>query len=87
MGRVRAPRSVFIDFPLGRNCGRPFESDLQTRILKDTLSRLAAASTPGEVFDLPYAWKTPFSWETFQRDVQDMVDEEGIGAQEWKPTA
>lgn len=85
MARVKAPRSAFIDFPLGHNCGRPFDAEMQTRILKDALNILVTAKTPGDVFDLPYEWDVPFSWETYQQDLQEMVREEGIIAQAWKP--
>lgn len=85
MARVKAPRSAFIDFPLGHNCGKPFDTDLQTRILKDTLNILDTAKTPGDVFDLPYEWEGGFSWETYQRDIQEMIREEGTIAQNWKP--
>ena len=85
MASVKAPRSVFIDFPLGHNCGKPFDKGLQIRILKDSLNVLSIAKTPGELFDLPYKWDTTFSWETFQQDVQQMIKDEGIIAQEWKP--
>jgi len=78
MARVKAPRSVFIDFPLGHNCGVPFDADLQRRIVNDTLNILVTAKTPGEVFGLPHAWDSAFSWETFQKDVQEMIEEESI---------
>lgn len=87
MARVKAPRNVFIDFPLGHNCGKPFDADLQTRILKDTLNILVSAKIPGDVFDLPYEWGEEFNWETYQRDLQKMMEEEDITVQEWKPGA
>ena len=85
MARVKAPRNVFIDFPLGHNCGLPFDAKMQNRILKDTLKVLVTAKIPGEVFDMPYEWDSAFSWETYQKDVQEMIEQEGIAAQEWKP--
>ena len=85
MARVKAPRNAFIDFPLGHNCGKPLDEDLQKSILKDALNILVTAKTPGDVFDLPYEWERDFSWETYQRDVQGMIEEEGISTREWKP--
>ncbi len=85
MARLRAPRSAFIDFPLGHQCGRPDDIDLQTQILKDTLDVLATANTPGSIVDLDYQWDEPVSWDTYQAAIKEMLEEEGGPAQEWKP--
>jgi hypothetical protein len=85
MAQVKAPRGALLDFPLGRQCGKPHESDLQTRILKDTLSILTAVTVPGEIVDLSYEWGEPFSWESYKRDVEEMLREEGTTSQEWVP--
>jgi len=85
MTRVRPPRAVFLDFPLGRQCGRPGDVDLQIRILKDALGVLASAGVPGRIVDLPYPWGEPFDWEDYQRDVQEMLQGEGAAVQEWRP--
>ncbi|MFO7963183.1 MAG: hypothetical protein R6U50_04615 [Desulfobacterales bacterium] len=85
MARVKAPRSVFLDFPLGRNCGKPFEKDLQRSILKATLKILTTSKIPGEIFELPHTWETAFTWENYQKDVQEMIEKEGLTTQEWKP--
>lgn len=86
MERVRPPRAAFLDFPLGHQCGKPHDVDLQMRILKDTLSLLATATVPGEIVDLPYEWGEPFDWETYKRDLEDMLKEEGAAIQAWAPT-
>lgn len=65
MAQVKAPRNVFINFPLGRLCGKANDPDLQTQILQDTLSYLAEAKTPGEIADLPYEWDEPFDWSCY----------------------
>jgi len=85
MAAVKLPRAVFVDFPLGRQCGRPGEQDLQIRILKDALKTLVEAQVPGEIVDLPYQWPDSFDWESYQRDVQAMIQEEGGAVQQWKP--
>ena len=77
MQQVKAPRSVFIDFPLGQQCGRPGESELQTQILTDTLNILASAKGPGTMVDLDYQWGELFDWDTYLRDVKEMIEEEG----------
>jgi hypothetical protein len=85
MAQVRAPRAAFLDFPLGHQCGKPHDVDLQTRILKDTLKLLVTASVPGEIVDLPYEWGKPFDWETYTSDLDAMLKEEGVAAQDWAP--
>ncbi len=85
MARVKPPRSAFIDFPLGRTCGKPDDIDLQTHILKDVLNILVTASTPGEIVDLPYEWDEPFDWASYMQDVQDMLKEEDVRVLEWAP--
>ena len=86
MARARPPRAAFLDFPLGRQCGKPHDIDLQICILKDTLNLLATASVPGEIVDLPYEWGEPFDWETCKRDLDLMLKGEGAAAREWAPT-
>ncbi|MBW1868860.1 MAG: hypothetical protein JRI73_06080 [Deltaproteobacteria bacterium] len=76
MKLVNAPRGVFIDFPLGRQCGKPGDIQLQTQILRDTLEVLLSAKTPGTLVDLTYQWGEPFDWNTYLSDVKEMVDEE-----------
>lgn len=87
MSQVKPPRSAFIDFPLGRQCGRPHDVDLQTRILEDALSILVTARDPGNIVDLRYEWDEPFDFPGFLRDMQDMLREEESTLQEWKPEA
>jgi hypothetical protein len=86
MSQVKPPRSAFIDFPLGHQCGRPHDADLQTRIVEDALNLLATARTPGSIVDLPYEWGEPFDFAGFLRGMEDMLREENITVQEWKPT-
>jgi hypothetical protein len=87
MAQVKPPRSVFINFPLGRQCGRPHNVDLQTRILKHALKVLATATTAGDIVDMPYEWDKSFDFSGFLQDLQDMIQEEDITLQEWKPKA
>jgi len=85
MARVKPPRAAFLDFPLGRQCGKPGDVDLQTKILKDALSLLVSATVPGEIVDLPYEWGTSFDWETYTCDLDGMLRMEGAVPQEWAP--
>ena len=85
MTQVKPPRSVFLNFPLGHQCGRPHDIQLQTRILKDAINVLATATTPGDIVDLPYEWDRPFDFSGFLQDVQDMIQEENSVPQDWEP--
>ncbi len=85
MVQVNAPRSAFIDFPLGRQSGKPGEIDLQLQILKDTLNVLVSAAAPGTLIDLEYQWDTPFSWDTYKADIKSMLEEEDKQVREWTP--
>jgi hypothetical protein len=85
MEQVKPPRSAFINFPLGRQCGRPNDNEMQIQILKDALSLLVTVTSPGEVVDLPYEWEDPFDWDGYMKDIQEMLEEEGNTTQEWKP--
>jgi hypothetical protein len=85
MHRVKPPRSAFLNFPLGRQCGKPHDTALQARILKDALRVLATATEPGEIVDLPYEWGKPFGFSTFLQDLESMLREEGGVVQEWEP--
>jgi hypothetical protein len=83
MALVKPPRSVFVDFPLGHPCGRPKDIAQQTRILQDALDALVKIKNPGEMVDLPYEWERPFSWESYEQDLQEMLREEGQQTQAW----
>ena len=54
--RVRPPRSVFVNHPMGNPFGRPGDRALQREILLRALDLAARGETPGEMVDLPYDW-------------------------------
>ncbi|MBU2647900.1 hypothetical protein KKI24_24550 [bacterium] len=85
MKRVKAPRNVFVNFPLGRPCGKPNNTQMQTEILKDALNFLKSAQEPGELIDLSYDWGSDFDWNDYMNDIKEMLEEEGSEKQEWKP--
>jgi D-proline reductase (dithiol) PrdB len=60
---VRPPRTVFVNFPLGHQTGKPFERALQTSIVKDALNALRTIEEPGIILDLPYRWSDDDNWE------------------------
>jgi hypothetical protein len=54
--RVKPPRSVFLDFPLGHPTGRPFDKQGQIQILKRALEFLIEAKEGGGIKELPDVW-------------------------------
>ena len=53
---VGVPRAVFLDFPLGRTAGRPFDVAMQRAVVVQALNLLRDASAPGTVIELPFRW-------------------------------
>jgi hypothetical protein len=85
MTRVKPPRAAFVNFPLGHQCGLPNDKAMQRAILKETLTILTTAITPGEIVDLPYEWDEPFGWPSFMTSMQEMLEAEVGSLKEWKP--
>lgn len=54
--RVRPPRSVFVNHPMGNPFGRPGEVKLQREILQRALALAADCRAAGTIEDLPYDW-------------------------------
>ena len=62
---VKAPRAVFVNFPLGHQTGRPNDPAIQRAIVRDAMRAFESISTPGEIVQLPYVWDTnDRTWET-----------------------
>lgn len=59
--QVKAPRTVFVNFPMGNPFGRPFDRVRQRAVLLDALRRLEEARHGGELIDLPYEWDGEFN--------------------------
>lgn len=58
--QVKAPRTVFVNFPMGNPFGAPFDRATQRKILIDALHALETITEGGALIDLPYEWKEPF---------------------------
>jgi D-proline reductase (dithiol) PrdB len=58
--QVRAPRTVFVNFPMGNPFGRPFDTKTQRAILLDALRALKSVDEGGTLIDLPYQWRDKF---------------------------
>lgn len=85
MAQVKPPRSAFLNFPLGHQCGKPHRKDLQINIIKDALNVLATAAHPGDIVDLRYEWDTPFDFSDFMKGLESMLQQEGSTPQNWQP--
>jgi D-proline reductase (dithiol) PrdB len=58
--QVKAPRTVFVNFPMGNPFGRPFDAAQQRAVLLDALRALESARDGGALIDLPYDWGEDF---------------------------
>ena len=59
---VKPPRSLFVDFPLGHQAGRPFEPKLQRSIVVAALRLLDEVTVGGTIKDFPYQWPDGDAW-------------------------
>ncbi len=56
------PRAVFLNFPLGNTCGRPFDPENQREVLLTALEVLESATGPGRIVETPFRWNEDDSW-------------------------
>ena len=54
--KVKVPRAVSLEFPLGHPGGKPFDQALQKEILIETFHALESIKEPGVIIELPYKW-------------------------------
>jgi D-proline reductase (dithiol) PrdB len=59
--QVKAPRTVFVNFPMGNPFGRPFDRAQQRAVLLEALHAVETAQEGGALIDLPYEWSEPFA--------------------------
>lgn len=50
------PRFVFVDFPLGNPCGKPYDVDMQRSIVGLALDTLEKAFVPRTTVQAPFVW-------------------------------
>jgi len=79
MAQVKPPRSVFVNFPLGHQCGKPFDRELQMSIIKDALRVLSTLDEPGAIVDLPYEWGEDFGFGLGDFEYQTPPDQQPPG--------
>ena len=87
---VKAPRAVFVNFPLGHQTGKPNDRELQRSIVVDAMRAFETIDTPGQIVQLPYIWDAnDRSWEEIDytkgwmperpsRDAADALEAERI---------
>jgi hypothetical protein len=54
--RIKAPRAIFLPWPMGHHFGVPFDRDLQRRVLLEALNLLETAQISGTIRDVPVRW-------------------------------
>ena len=60
---VGVPRTVFVDYPLGRTAGKPDDVDDQNGIVRAAMTTLLTTTTPGAVVRLPNRWSDDDRWK------------------------
>ena len=53
---VKAPRAVFVPWPMGHHFGVPFHRELQRRVLFEAFDLLETAPESGTIRDLVIKW-------------------------------
>jgi hypothetical protein len=56
------PRFLFTDFPLGNPCGKPWDVEMQRRIVGHALELLESAASPRTTVQTPFIWSDDSSW-------------------------
>ncbi|MBI5492175.1 MAG: hypothetical protein HY893_04495 [Deltaproteobacteria bacterium] len=54
---VKAPRAVFLKWPMGHPLGEPGKKEQQMAVLRSAFKALETIKEPGTIVDLPYRWK------------------------------
>jgi hypothetical protein len=57
------PRFLFSDFPLGNPCGKPWNVEMQCRIVEFALDLLETATLPRTTVQTPFVWSDDASWK------------------------
>lgn len=64
------PRYLFVDFPLGNPCGRPFDREMQDRIVRHGLSLFETITEPKQTVLSQEAWGSD-EWRSNYMRVDD----------------
>ena len=68
--QAKVPRFLFVDFPLGNPCGKPWDSAMQHRIVAHGLQLLTRASAPETIEYSDESWGYD-DWKTAYMEVND----------------
>ena len=69
MEQAGAPRSVFVDFPVGRTFGHPHDEAQHRHVLASAFQELERFTGPGQIRDLEVQWASgDRSWEQLVQD-------------------
>ena len=65
MSKVVPPRAVYVDHPVGRTFGPPYDRARNESVLREALAELPRFDRPGEVRDPGFQWSPDGSrgWE------------------------
>ena len=61
--KVKPPRSLFLNFPMGNTFGKSGDVDTQTTVLRMALDLVVTAREGGVLVDAPLQWPVPFTLE------------------------
>ena len=50
------PRFLFVDFPLGNPCGKPWDIDMQQALIGEAFDLLENSSKPRTTVQAPFTW-------------------------------
>lgn len=53
---IKAPRALFMPWPMGHHFGVPFNTALQRRVILEALQLLQTAEVSGTIATLPLKW-------------------------------
>ncbi|MGA3242157.1 MAG: hypothetical protein ABSG03_38375 [Bryobacteraceae bacterium] len=54
--KIKAPRAIFLPWPMGHHFGVPFHCGLQRRVLLEAFHLLETAQESGTIHDVPIKW-------------------------------
>ena len=74
-GLVKPPRAVFLNFPLGHQCGRPHDPAGQRAILREALRLLENAPEGGTLLRLTLHWREEDPKDSWEEDAYRELDE------------
>ncbi|MFD2416485.1 hypothetical protein [Amycolatopsis pigmentata] len=68
---IKAPRTAFLDFPMGCPAGKPGEPALQREVLRTTLRAAPDFAGPWRPLELPFSW-SPDGSRAWEKEIRDL---------------